>query len=393
MQVTRIFRRNQNSPEKIVINRGGTRSGKTYAIAQLAAVWLLTGRFRPDQPVQYQGVWSVVRATLPALKASAYRDFIEIITATNADVLWSKTEYTFTYGDRIVEFFSLDDPQKIRSRKRDYLHLVEANEIIFQSFIQLLIRTSRQVFIDFNPDIPDIWIRTELEEKRASELNDVDLIVSTYKDNPFLSDTERNEIEYLKRVDPQLWQVFGTGEYGMLTGTVFRPPVIVDSIPENIEYEYGGIDWGFSLDPTAVVRVARASDRLYIDEILFERSLVNSQIMERIPKTLLYVADSAEPKSIEDMRRAGFRIIPSVKGPDSVRAGVNRMNEFTIHVTRRSVNVIKEMRSYKWDSQKNEPVDAFNHSLDAARYVVQTKMKRNNQTGDMLMVNSFAPDV
>ena len=346
-------------------------------------MWLLEG--------DDTGVWSIVRATLPALKATAYRDFVEILESLNVlgtRVHWSRTEFTFTFGPRIVEFFALDDPQKIWSRKRAYLHLVEANEIEYDSFIQLLIRTSVRVYIDFNPDVPDIWIRTELEDKRADEMRDVETIVSTYKDNPFLHPGERAEIEYLQRVDPELWQVFGTGEYGRLTGTIFQQPILIDTFPNDIEIIYGAIDWGFSHDPTAVLKVGRNGEDLFIDELLFERGLVNSQIIERIPKNILYVADSAEPKSIEDFRRAQMRIIPSVKGADSIRSGINRMNEFRIHVTKRSVNTLKEFRSYKWDKD-GDPIDAFNHAIDAVRYVVQTKMKRANATGGAFIVNSY----
>jgi phage terminase large subunit len=388
LEVTRIFQANQRTRNKIAINRGGTRSGKTWALCQLAAHWLISGRISPGDTPEIDGVWSIIRATLPALKATAYRDFIHIINETRAPVLWSRTEFTFTYGGRVVEFFALDDPQKVRSRKRKYLHVVEANEIGFDSFIQLLIRTSVRVFLDFNPDIPDVWIRTELEQKRAAELGDVDVIVSTYKDNRYLTADEIREIEYLQRVDPDLWRVFGTGEYGQTVGTVFRQPVIVPAFPTDLEIVYGGIDWGFSFDPTAAVRVGLSGENLFIDELLFERGLVNSEIFERLPPGLLYVADSAEPKSIEDLRRMGLRIIPSVKGPDSIRSGVNRMREFTIHVTGRSSNVLKEFRNYKFGPD-NEPIDAFNHAIDAVRYVVQTKMKRNNDTGTGYIVNGF----
>jgi phage terminase large subunit len=334
-------------------------------------------------------VWSVIRATLPALKASAYRDFIAILSQMGVQVQHSRTEFTFTFGERMVEFFALDDAQKIRSRKRAYLHLVEANEITHADFIQLLIRTSRRVFLDFNPDIPDIWIRTELEQRRATELGDVLTIVSTYRDNPFLTADEKREIEYLQRVDPELWKVFGTGEYGRLVGTVFPEPSIVAQFPSDVEIIYGGIDWGYATDPTAVVRVGMAAQTLFIDEVVYERGLVNSEIFDRLPKDILYVADSAEPKSIEDMRRLGLRIIPSVKGPDSIRAGIHRIREFSLVVTARSTNVLKEMRNYKY-SADGEPIDAFNHAMDALRYVVQTKLKRNNTVGDSYPVSGYS---
>ena len=384
IRTTPTFSKNLRSKAKIVLNRGGTRSGKTYALCQLAATWLLDGRNAP-------GVWSIVRSTLPALKATAYRDFIEIIEATKWPVQWSHTNFTFSWDGRMVEFFALDDPQKIRSRKRDFLHLCEANEIDYESFIQLVIRTKRKVFLDFNPDDPNGWIPVEIEGKRMAEKGDVELIKSTYMDNPFLSKAEREEIEYLKRVDPELWAVFGTGEYGAITGTVYPQPLVIDHFPKDLEIIYIGIDWGYSLDPTAMVMVGRNGDNLYVDELLYERGLVNSEIIERVPKGFLCVADSAEPKSIEDFRRAGVRIIPSVKGPDSIRAGVTRVREFQINVTRRSTNLLKEFRSYKW--KDNEPIDYMNHGLDALRYVVQTKMKRNHEVGGAMIVNGFARSV
>ena len=383
LHVTRIFRRNQKTQAKIVVNRGGTRSSKSYSLAQLAAIWLISGKLQKNDTEDTKGVWTILRKTLPALKATAMRDFIEILTELDVinSIHQNKTDFLFHYRGRTVEFMSLDDQQKIRSRKRDYAHICESNEVSYNEFIQLAIRTRKRIYLDFNPDDPNIWIRTEIEEKRAQEMGDVEVIVSTYKDNDYLMLEERLEIEYLERIDPDLWKVFGTGEYGEARGLVYDPPTIIDVMPTNIETVYGGIDWGYTFDPTAVVVCGVDGNNLYIDEVLYSKGLINTEIYSRLPKGILYIADSAEPKSIEDLSRLGARIIPSLKGPDSVRQGIGRVREFKIHVTAKSVNLIKEFRNYKY-SDDGEPVDRYNHGLDALRYIVQTKLKHNREYGE-----------
>jgi phage terminase large subunit len=357
----------QECEKKIVLCRGGTRSSKTMSLCLLALNWLCDS----DE----EGYWSICRKTLPALKATALRDFEWLIEATERRVFYNKSERTFHRGNRVVEFFSLDDEQKIRSRKRRHLHLVEANEVNFHTFTQLAIRTSGKIYLDFNPDDIDSWLNQDIEIKRSQIKGDVDVVVSTYLDNPFLTDDEVAEIEYLRTVDPELWAIFGEGRYGKMTGVIFKGYQLVDTFPDHLD-PIIGLDWGFSKDPNAAVKVGKQNNSIYMDELFYQKGLINSEISKLLPKDVTIVADSAEPKSIEDLRRMGHRIVPSLKGPDSVRNGIDNMLKYDLFVTKSSVNLIKELNHYKRDAD-GDIVDAYNHLLDAARYVIQTKFRKS----------------
>lgn len=383
MRASHLLTDNLNATGKIIINRGGTRSGKTVAIVQAGFKWLVGSNDK--------GFWSICRKTLPALKATAYRDFLDVCDMAGIYPQHNRSDMTFTFGPRTVEFFSLDDQQKVRSRKRRHLHIVESNEIDFEMFTQMALRTNGKIYLDFNPDDPDTWIRTELEEKRATVLNDVTVIRSTYLDNPFLSADEVQEIEYLKSVDENLWNVFGRGEYGTISGQVFPKYELIDEMPLNTHKVFTGVDFGFHPDPAAVIRVAMVNNRLYLDELVYERRLNNQQLAERLDKKITHVADSAEPKSIDELQRYGISCIPAVKGPDSVRAGLQRMGQFEIFVTRRSVNLLKELKLYRLDTHGN-PVGP-DHAIDAARYVVQTMLRPNNEFGRLIKVNNYGSAV
>jgi len=381
MQFSPVYQRNAHSKKKVVVNRGGTRSSKTYSLIQLAVNWLISG-YIGDEFVP-RGTWSVVRKTLPSLKASALKDFEENLNQYDPRIAGAmdtlKTPIEFKFGGRTVEFFSVDDEQKIRSRKRDFLHVVEANEITFKEFTQLMIRTRVRTYLCFNPDNAQIWINTELENARARTAGDVEVLVSTYKDNPFLTPEEIFEIEYLKSIDRELWKVFGRGRYGKTEGLVFQKYEVIHKFPEGLDTVYGGLDFGFSFDPAAGVKVGRKNNNLFFHQIFYRKGLLNSDLIALMkPEKLLWVADSAEPKSIAEIRAGGVRIIPAVKGADSVRSGINRMKEFNIFVTSSSVDLLKELRAYKWDEHRpGKPIDAFNHAIDAARYPIQTKLKRS----------------
>jgi phage terminase large subunit len=385
MNASRLFTRIKDATGKVVVLRGGTRSGKTVAAVQNAFNWLVGAH-------DDAGYWSICRKALPSLKATAYRDFLSVCDWAGIYPEHNRSELTFSFGPRTVEFFSLDDEQKVRSRKRRHLHLCEANEIDFETFTQLILRTNGQVLLDFNPDIPDHWIRTEIEEKRASEKGDVTVIVSTYLDNPFLSAEEVAEIEYLKSSSPMAWEVFGLGNYGKIAGQVFPRFQIIEAMPDDLRTDHYGIDFGFAVDPCAVVRVGTINNRLYLDELIYERGLNNLQLADRLNLKWAFVADSAEPKSIDELQRRGLSVVPSLKGPDSIRAGIQRMAQFELHVTGRSTNLLKELRLYRVDDRGNFSA-VMNHAIDAARYVVQTKLRPNNEFGKMMRVTNYGSAV
>lgn len=397
--VTNVYVRNFHSKGKIVVNRGGTRSSKTYSLCQLAVRWLLTGRVREHQVIP-KGIFSIVRKTFPSLKSSALRDIIEILDNNGLSqyIQHNKTDHTMTLPGtgRYLEFFSVDQQQKVRSRGRNILYCVEGNELDYMStFYQMLMRTKDLVFIDLNPDDPYNWINEEIETKRRVNRGDVDVIVSTYKDNPKLSREHVQEIEYMQEVDDELWRVYGLGEYGKVTGLVFPNVSIVRSIPDNLSSTAYGLDFGFTNDPSALIYggVQNKID-LYLDEVFYERGLTNSDIAGyfrtySVRDSHEIFADSADPKSIRELQSHGFNVSPAKKGPDSVIFGINTLKKYKIHITERSFNLIKESRKYKWkvDSDgnpTNTPIDLFNHGWDASRYYAVMKLARQASPVSMI---------
>ena len=382
MQASVVYDKIRKSRKRIVVNRGGTRSTKTYSL-MLHAVYLLMTR---------TGVKiEVCRKTLPALKASAYEDFLEIITNNKhgdisiKDILTENlTSLRYTNGPNSIQFFSIDNEQKVRSRKRDILIVPECNEISYKDFQQLAFRTTEQIFLDLNPDDENIWVNTEIEQKRAAVEGDVDVIVSDYTMNPFLSAEQKREIELLKELDPDMWKVFGEGKYGTSVGQIFKWSV--GKFPQTYTRVGIGLDFGFTNDPTAVVEVAKNEGKLYIKELLYQNGLTNPDIVQRlyIDKHEMIVADSAEPKSIEEIRRMGQRIEGAHKGPDSIRQSIDILKRYELVIDPNSVNLLKELRSYKWATDRNgesvnKPIDFLNHAIDALRYVALNKLNTNKR--------------
>ena len=250
------------------------------------------------------------------------------------------------------------------------------------SFVQLSLRTTYKIIIDFNPSDEYHWLYTHIID---ADRDDVDFHISTYKDNPFLEQSTIKEIERLKEVDENLWRVFGEGQRGVATETIFPSFNIIDSVPDNAKEVAFGLDFGFSADPTTLVKVYKHDLDLYIDELLYERGLTNQDIANKIKelsidRRLECFADSSEPKSIEEIfRMQVINIKPAKKGADSIRIGIDVMKRHKLNITKRSVNTIKEFRNYKWIKDKNnqitnKPIDAFNHTIDAVRYVCLNKL-------------------
>jgi phage terminase large subunit len=349
---------------------------------QIFARWLLSGNIRKGQRIG-KGVASVVRKTLPALKATAQKDFEEILNDWGFynKVVYRAVERTYSYNGRTVEFFSVDDQQKVRGRKRNILFCNEANELHYNTdFFQLLIRTTDLIFLDLNPSDPYTWVNTELEQKRQHERGDVDVIVSTYKDNPFLSQELQQEIEGIK--DPQLRKVYVLGQYGTIKGLVFPHIEIVNEMPTGLKKRAIGLDFGYTNDPTAAVMCGILGEKLYIDEILYLRGLQNHQIAKRLPKGIEIYCDSAEPKSIKDLQGYGLWAKPTKKGRDSILNGISLLKKYTICITARSVNGLREQKQYKYKTDANgqptnKPIDDFNHFWDAVRYYALMKLSKS----------------
>ena len=396
LDVTPVFTKNYASEKKIKINRGGTRSSKTRSIAQLSVLWLFTGQISRNKIIPV-GVWSTVRKYSTTLDATVIRDFEEELDKQQlyAALNHNKTKRTYTYGKRMVEFFGADDEKKLRGAKRNILYCNEGNELEFKTqFFQLQIRTEDVIFIDFNPDDENVWINTELEQKRAVEVGDVEVIVSTYKDNTFLPESLIREIEYLEKTDPEFWKIYGLGEYGKIYGVIFPVYNIVASMPVDKEgKEIGrligyGIDFGFTNDPCSIMEVRMFDGELYISELEYKRGMTNDDIATRLKQLLVMptdyiVADSSEPKSIQEIYNHHFNIHGAKKGADSIVNSIDILKRYRLNVTSTSVNLLKELKTYKWATDKagnpiNTPVDYNNHCIDAIRYIALNKLSNDN---------------
>ncbi len=367
----------KGSKARIQVHQGGTRSGKTYSILQVLSEFCYLNANRGY-------VITICRKTFPSLRASALKDFIEILNSNDwyREQSHNKSVQEYYLFGNVIEFISVDQPQKVRGRKRDILYINEANEINLEDWRQLILRTTQRIIIDYNPSDEFHWIYDQVIPRADSEF-----FKTTYKDNPFLDQITIDEIERLKDVDENFWNVFGLGERGRSRATIFNNYIEVDQVPQEQGWKLWryGLDWGFSNDPTAIVAIYFNGKDYCLDEICYGTEMGNADIAKvfRDLPSAPIIADSAEPKSIRQIKGYGFNIQPSIKGPDSIRAGISYMKSQKIMVTSRSTNAIKELRNYKYHEDKNGrvtnvPVDKFNHFIDATRYAMTWKMLKAN---------------
>jgi len=374
---TVVLQKNLNANTRIVVNQGGTRSSKTYSLAQLIIL----------KALQEQGkVYTICRKTLPALKGTAYKDFFNILEEHNLynPDKHNKSELTYKLNNNEIEFISVDMPQKIRGRKRHILWLNEANEFRFEDWVQLSLRTTENIYLDFNPSDPYSWIYDKVMNRE-----DCTFIKSTYLDNPFLPDETIKEIERLKDLDSNYWKIYGLGDMAQPTETIFRQFEICNSVPNESELIAIGMDFGYSNDPTAIVEVFKLNDNLYINELVYSKGLTNQDIAQRlreldITRQTEIIADSAEPKSIEELYRQGFNIKGAKKGADSINMGIDVLRRFKLHITKNSTNALNEFKYYKWLTDKNGHIvnkpatNQQDHLIDAVRYVALNKLMTNH---------------
>ena len=371
-----VFVWNYQATAPVVINQGGTSSGKTYSILQVLFAKLAAA---PNQ------VCTVVGQDIPNLKAGALRDALDIYSSSEAlrglIATYNSQDRIFKFvNGSLMEFKSYDGPQDAKSGKRDYLFINEANGIPYPVYEELYLRTRLQTFIDYNPNA-EFWVH-EFELGQPGRVQ----FISDHRDNPFLSDATRAKIEALKLKDPELWRVYARGLTGKIEGLVFRKVFNAELLPEGAKYIGTGMDFGFTNDPTAAHDVYQSGGQLYLDELLYTPGLTNPDIyaaLASIRPVHLFdvVADSAEPKSIEELRRLGLPITPAQKGPDSVNAGIATMQQYVINLLPSCVHLKKEFANYKWKVDRatgkptNTPVDAFNHGIDCVRYLVGAKLQ------------------
>ncbi len=362
---TKHFWQIDKSDKRISVFQGGSRSGKTYNIM----LWLIKYAIKtPNQII------SVVRSTMPSLEATAFRDFEDIMRRMGiydqSRLKKKPLEYRFNQGT-LMEFFSVDMEEKIRGRARNVLFVNEANELKFKDYTQLVIRTDTKIILDYNPSI-NFWVYDKVLNR-----NDVDFYKSTWRDNAFIPRALIDEIEQLKNIDDALYKVYGLGELANIQGIIFefdKHWVQCDELPTEYKKRIICGDFGFSNDPTAIIDLRLAHGELWAKEITYKTGLLNNDIADILrPLANRCVFDSAEPKSIAEIVKAGIDIHPSQKGRDSINNGINLIKQYKLNVTSDSINLIKELRNYRWQENKqgeqlSKPIDAFNHNCDAIRY-------------------------
>jgi len=367
-----VFEHLEKSKKKIVVEQGGTRSGKTYNIL----LWIIA-----SYCVKNTGkTITIVRKTFPAVRGTVMRDLFDILKSYGLyyEEFHSKSTYEYFLNGNRIEFISLDQPTKIRGRKRDLLFINEANELNFEDWQQLIFRTTEKIVIDYNPSEEFHWIYDKVLER-----DDVEFYQTTYKDNTFLSEVIVKEIERLKHIDEEYWRVYGLGERGRSRSLVFNFTT-TPSIPPTAKLVGRGLDFGFSNDSSALVETYIEGDNMYARELIYRTGMTNQDLGNEFKRLGLdrrdeIWCDSAEPKSIEELNRMGFNTKRTYKG--SINIGIDMIRRYKLYVTDDSINMIKELRNYKYVEDKNgqltnKPVDAFNNSLDALRYSVVNKLGR-----------------
>ena len=357
--------------------QGGSSAGKTFAIL---AILIDIAAKNKNTSI------SVVSESMPHLRRGAMRDFLNIMKGTNRffEERFNKTEsrYAFSTGS-YIEFFSADEPSKLRGARRDILYINEANNIPWEAYQELAIRTRDDIYIDFNPT-RTFWAHSELIND-----GDTDFIILNYKDNEALDTNTIREFEMakIKSATSDFWanwvKVYVDGQVGSLEGTIYTNWKLIDKIPEDAKLLGCGLDFGFTNDPTAVIEVYKLDDQLILNEIIYQTGLTNPQIanllkQKGITRDVEIWCDSAEPKSIAELKSMGIKAVGAEKGKDSVMFGISVIQQYELLITSHSKNLIKELENYIWLKKNGEttniPADAFNHACDAMRYLIMSKL-------------------
>lgn len=355
--------------QRVTLLQGGTRSGKTYA----------TCYFIIDLCLNYSGLEiDICRDTFTALKATVWKDFQDILIATEIyrDKNHNKTDHTYTLNGNLISYYGADTPDKIHGRSRDILWVNEAHQFPPETIDQLFPRTRHRTICDYNPALG-------LEHWLDKYIGDYPPLITTYKDNPFLTSAQVADIESRKD-NAYWWKIYGMGERATRQGAIFTNWNIGD-FDTSLPYVFGQ-DFGFTIDPTTLVKVAVDESRkiIYCDELLYSTEPMGLDAIAKANKELiskpndLIVADSAEPRLIDDLKKKGLNILPCEKGQGSVSAGIAIMQDYQIVITQRSSNLRKELSNYVWNDKKaGVPIDAFNHLIDGVRYGVNRLVRKN----------------
>lgn len=366
--------RKLNKRKKVI--QGGTSAGKTFGILPC----LIDRAIRePNLEI------SIVSESVPHLRRGCLKDFLKIMELTHRfkseDFNKTHLKYKFNNGS-YIEFFSVEDESKLRGARRNILYINEANNVSYEAYLQLSIRTNMDIYIDYNPT-HRFWAHNEILKEEDSEL-----LILTYKDNEALDKQIVKQLEINRDKGKtsnywfNWWKVYGCGEIGSLAGVIFDSWNEIDKIPNEAKLICYGMDFGFTNDPSSLIALYKLNDEIILDEVFYRKGLLNSDI-SNIMKSEGIVgevfADSSEPKSIMELKRYGHNVKPVTKGRDSILYGINLLQEYKINVTKRSVNLKDELTKYSWKKDKegntlNVPIDSHNHGCDAARYAVMMKL-------------------
>jgi phage terminase large subunit len=366
--------------KRVKIIQGGTSAGKTFGILPVLI----------DKAIRYPNTEiSVVAESIPHLRRGALKDFLKVMKWTNryVDEQFNKSLLTYQFKNgSSIEFFSADDSSKLRGARRDILYINECNNVTFDAYLELSIRTKKEIYLDFNP-ANEFWVHKELKDEP-----DADFIILTYKDNEALDESIVRQIE--KNRDKAAtssywanwWRVYGLGEVGMLEGVIFDNWKEIDKIPDDARLVGIGLDFGYTNDPTAAIEIYNWNGQRIVNEIVYRTGMLNSDIAKILPSSVTIYADSSEPKSIDEIRRYGKTIKGVTKGKDSINYGIDVMQRQNYLVTKQSTNLIKELRSYCWDVDKhgvrlNKPAGGNDHAIDALRYHEMESLGLNSNYG------------
>ena len=379
-QTTSAIRKLYALKKRKKVIQGGTSAGKTFGILPILIDRCIRTPYLET---------SVVSESIPHLRRGAMKDFLKIMIETGRyrDGQWNRSalKYTFTNGS-YIEFFSVEQPDKLRGARRNVLYCNEANNIPFEAYNQLAIRTSGDIWIDFNPTA-NFWAHKEVANQP-----DADFITLTYLDNEALPQTIVDDIEAARdkaktsEYWANWWKVYGLGQVGSLEGVCIKEWQEI-KLPLEARLLCYGMDFGYSNDPTTLIGLYKYNDAYIFDEIIYQKKLLNSDtsnLFKAHDINAVVYADSAEPKSIAELRTLGHKVLPCTKGKDSIVYGINLINQNKIYITSRSKNLIKELQSYTWTKDRegntvNKPIDAFNHCIDAARYAITSQLQTPNK--------------
>lgn len=363
--------------KRVRVVQGGTSASKTFSIIPFLITYAIN---TPNQVI------SIVAESMPHLKRGAIKDFLNIMQMTGLyqDSQFNRTDFKYKFqSGSYIEFFSADQPDRLRGARRDVLFVNECNNVSFEAYHQMAIRTAKFIYLDYNPTA-EFWVHTEL----LGDI-DTDFVILTYKDNEALDPAIVKEIEKAQEKAKtseywnNWWKVYGLGETGLLQGVIFPNWKVIDTLPPEARLICGGLDFGYTNDPSAGVLMYKYNDSYIMDEVVYQTEMVNQDLYHALKEFKTnWIADSAEPKSIEELRRAGLNILPTAKGSDSILYGIQLLQGKNIVVTKRSTNIIKEMRNYSWDKNKQgetlqKPIDRFNHAMDAIRYIALNNFNNN----------------